>query len=1188
MSMVKTPTQVGPYETTDCLEQGLSHQIFAARDRGSGRLVVLKLAADAEASTQAQYRQIYQRTSRLRHPHLLAVLDHGTAEDGRPYLVMAHHPGEMLNVEDMPVEPVQVARWGVQLASALATLHAHHYAHRSICPAHIWREAGGQLRLAGYASLAPTPAEPLGDRGPYSAPEALRGNAVDGRSDLYSLGVVLYQMLTGTLPTPGASATTLLELTRQVPRLGERGGLSAGFARVVVRLLGQDPVDRPTSAEDALSALLPYADGMTPPVAVGRFIPPASWNQWMAKREQPGCFAWVGEPGSGTTRCLEEAFIELRQADRTVAYLSVEAGCGPFDFLERLWRWAAVRAPGTLDGLPKPLQGLVTSLWPWTFPDVRPINEPSRLARLLPELLRRLLNAAAKGTTPYILVDDWAYVDSRSRDLLMAHQNEVLSQVHFLLASPTQVSHAHTLLLEPFDQSSTSTWLNSVLGKPASGALSERLWALTGGNPGWLVEALAHAATLEAANDHLPDKVDALLAATWRVLSITQRTILTLLALHGGGCSRTDWTTTEFLLSSEWPLDLDELLTRRIIREREGRLQLALGWWTEWILTHETPVRLARLATEMARAYQEQAQIMGSNPSPGFTHRIARLAMQGNDFELALDAGCVAAEAALRVMDYDSASTWVKAVQNKVAEADSDFPALAFANRATGIQGEILRYTGQLDASIKVFGDLIANGSDPEQQGRWLVSVGKCHQMANRLSAAAEAYTAAIEISRAAGDLRQCARATASLGRCLFMLGDRTGSAEAYQDALNDARLSHHAGVEAEALAFLGNLAVEHPETAAEGLDLLQQALVLREGVQDPFGKNDTRALLGNALLMLGRPDEARLHFEACRVLAEEIGYHYDIAVACANLALCDVEQGFWRSALNNAQISKVAAKHSDHQQFTGPVCWLETLISAQLGDFRAMLAAHIAAESDEAALSNPYLRCFGLVYAGARHLSLGALEAAIGALAVASDSMERAGGGEYAFKVHALLTETYLLKGDRTRALEALAFVEAAGTDIAGAAILAQIARLKALYHDLYGHSAEAVHFWLEARNWARTGTLGFTEIEAELFLHRQRLTGATTATEPDWESLVGLAEQSGAPAWLALVLLAAAEASAPDTEAGAAWLTRGTELLRHYVNGLSPRSAQDDFMAHPLRQHYRHLVTGDVRPLTGPVETA
>ncbi|HKI36395.1 MAG TPA: serine/threonine-protein kinase [Gemmataceae bacterium] len=213
---------LGHYEVQEVIGQGGMGVVLRAFDPALHRPVAIKVMAAAVAGS-ATARRRFTREARAAaavcHDHIVAV--HGVHEaDGLPYLVMQYVAGESLQARidrTGPLDVMEVVRIGMQTAAGLAAAHAQGLIHRDIKPANLLLENGlarvkitdfGLARMVDDVGL--TQAGVLAGTPEYMAPEQARGEAIDHRADLFSLGSVLYAMCTGRPPFRGSSAVAVL------------------------------------------------------------------------------------------------------------------------------------------------------------------------------------------------------------------------------------------------------------------------------------------------------------------------------------------------------------------------------------------------------------------------------------------------------------------------------------------------------------------------------------------------------------------------------------------------------------------------------------------------------------------------------------------------------------------------------------------------------------------------------------------------------------------------------------------------------------------------------------------------------------------------------------------------------------------------------------------------------------------
>ena len=260
---------IGPYRIEGEAGRGGMGVVYRAFDERLHRSVAIKvLPSFVPAEDQARRRFLTEAraVSNLEHPSICTVYDVGETDDGRMYIAMAYYPGRTLEerLAEGPVALEEALDWVTQAAEGLAGAHAAGIIHRDVKPANLLLTDAGRIKLLdfGVAKLeVGTFATPTGTRlgtPSYMAPEQASGGAVDRRTDLFSLGVVLHELLTGTRPFRSDNFAVALHSVLHddpppVSRL--RYGAPPALDTVVGRCLAKDPARRYGSAEELIAAL---------------------------------------------------------------------------------------------------------------------------------------------------------------------------------------------------------------------------------------------------------------------------------------------------------------------------------------------------------------------------------------------------------------------------------------------------------------------------------------------------------------------------------------------------------------------------------------------------------------------------------------------------------------------------------------------------------------------------------------------------------------------------------------------------------------------------------------------------------------------------------------------------------------------------------------------------------------------
>ncbi len=268
------PVAVGGFRVIREIGRGGMGIVLAAEDTHLKRLVAIKLIA-TEFATNPAARDRFLREARavakIEHENVVPIL-HVGEDAGQLYLVMPLLKGETLDARlrrdtRLPVDELQ--RIGREVAAGLAAAHAVGLVHRDVKPANIWLEAGtGRVKLLDFGLAKPTEESAtdahLADTGAvmgtayYMAPEQAEGKAVDGRTDLFSLGAVLYHAATGQRPFRGETKlAVLIAVTSDTPPRAEKlnTSLPPRLASLLRALLEKNPKDRPDSATEVIAKL---------------------------------------------------------------------------------------------------------------------------------------------------------------------------------------------------------------------------------------------------------------------------------------------------------------------------------------------------------------------------------------------------------------------------------------------------------------------------------------------------------------------------------------------------------------------------------------------------------------------------------------------------------------------------------------------------------------------------------------------------------------------------------------------------------------------------------------------------------------------------------------------------------------------------------------------------------------------
>ena len=269
--ILSSGTRLGAFEILSFLGAGGMGEVYSARDTRLDRTVAIKILRSDKIGHPERFQREARAVSRLSHPHICSLYDIGE-QDGTAFLVMEYLEGQTLadRLDDGALPLDEALRYGIQICDALDQAHQQGVIHRDVKPGNVMlTREGVKLLDFGLAKLRQTEADEIAEGTTadlqvtaegeivgtvsYISPEQLEGRKVDGRTDLFAFGAMLYEMTTGRRPFVGESRASVIAsiLTSDPPPMATLQPLAPPtLERVVKRCLAKDPAERWQTARD--------------------------------------------------------------------------------------------------------------------------------------------------------------------------------------------------------------------------------------------------------------------------------------------------------------------------------------------------------------------------------------------------------------------------------------------------------------------------------------------------------------------------------------------------------------------------------------------------------------------------------------------------------------------------------------------------------------------------------------------------------------------------------------------------------------------------------------------------------------------------------------------------------------------------------------------------------------------------
>ncbi len=992
------------YQLEQELGRGGMGVVYRAVDTLLNREVAVKILSGEvnEGGTRRLLREA-QSAARLNHPNIVSVYDVGEIQ-GQPFVVMELVEGESLythkssNIEEV----IQIA---LQICAALEHAHAQGIIHRDLKPENILLTRQGVVKLLDFG-LARSLASRISKQGAivgsvfYLAPEQALGKEVDGRADLYSLGVIIYELASGQLPFSGEDPLAVISQHLYAPAAPPsiHRGMAAPLDTFILKLLSKNPDERFSSAGQAAEALQRIR-GEGKPGEAGRkaqLLDQLVRGRMIGRRDEletlrelweravqgSGQLALIsGEPGIGKTRLANEFMVFAQLNDAVVLYggcYEYEAATPYLPFVEAFRRWVHSQAPEPLAALLGNTASEIARLAPeiesklGSLAPNPPLSANEERLRLFDHIARFLQNLA-KGKGLLLFIDDLHWADQGTLSLLYYLLRNLRSEPVLILATYREIEldRAHPLAaalvewnrerlatrlpLDRLSQAETGALLAILFGQESiSEDLTQAMHAETEGNPFFLeevVKALIEQGQIFRENNRWEQKDIAELAIPQSVKEAIGRrlnrlTQTSLDMLHTAAAIGKEFDFEELAAASQLSEDqlldgLDEAeVTQLLRREKREFFSFTHDKIREVLYEELNPIRRKRLHQRIGEGLERRyAADVGAH-----AQELAHHFTLSGDLPQSLRYSLIAAEKSRLLFALDEAVRYYE-VAREAAEMLKQPEQLAKIYRS---MGEIYSHLGPVSEAVEYFELAIKLEPDPRQRAAIKALIGTLYTHVGDERGLRYIEEALQELDSET-QASEVALGTAMIGRYYHYRARHLKAIEYLEQARALAEPLDDAPTLTSIYAYLSG-AHQHLTHFEESMNWAKKNIELGRRKELLNAEANGVEFLAEDYYAIGSWQEALEYTHRDREIGEHIGAQDHVAWAYYASAKAEHGLGNLATAEEHARKSRLLAENLGDSRLKVLTCGLRAQISADLGKYTeaSRLASQALQEADE------------------------------------------------------------------------------------------------------------------------------------------------------------------------------------------------------------------------------------------------